>query len=251
MKSQEISTESRTLSGAEKIWYATLTLNETFGEDTDEKTPEDGLMKLLTNPWDALGKDADLPTNQPVTMLFLSPREDGGEFNSELIAEGITGTTFITVREAEPLSSAMDSMAMGIATEQETETPAFYRNIKPSAQPMEVVTMGRLAYAHYHLSEDETKRMQFRYAICRAPKYMVRFLNRKAEESDMKTRFSVVDDGTFRVVYQTDGAKPDVAILNDDPPQGRPCIKLTGTMTDDDFRIDSMMMVPYRAIPTP
>jgi len=241
MPSPEVQIESRRLSGVEKIWYATLSLQKEFDQNSDV-LPDDGLAKLLTNPWDALGADADLPTNQPITMLFLNPKEDGGEFNTTLIAEGITGTSFITVREEQVATPAASMMAMRSSRKE----PEYYSRLTATKETIEIVQIGKLAYSHYHLSEEESKRVAFRYAICRDPKYMATFLTEKAAESGMKTTFSTIDDGTFRVVYQTEGAKPDDVVARD-PITGLPCLKLTGTMEGDKFVIDSLMMVPYRS----
>lgn len=247
MTSPSVQTQSRRLAGVEKIWYATLTLAQEFDQTAGEP-PDDGLTKLLTNPWDTLGADAELPTDQPVTMLFLNPKEDGGEFNTTLIAEGITGTTFITVREEQQA----ETMDMAMAMRSAKPEPIYFQNLETKEQPIEVVEVGKLAYAHYHLSEEESKRVAFRYAICRAPKYMATFLNEQAERRGMTIRFSTIDDGTFRVIYQTEGAKPgDVVALGPGGGTGLPCIKLTGTMVNGVFVIDSMMMVPYRTPPAP
>ncbi len=245
MPSPDVQIQSRALSGVEKIWYATLSLQKQFDQNS-AVLPDDGLAKLLTNPWDALGADADLPTNQPVTMLFLNPKQDGGEFNTTLIAEGITGTTFISVREEQVTAPVTD---MAKAMRSSDGQPEYYKRLATSKEAIEIVRIGKLAYGHYHLSEEQSKRVAFRYAICRDPKYMATFLTREAEKGGMKTRFSTIDDGTFRVVYQTEGAKPSTSDEKGahHPLTGLPCLKLTGIVEGEEFVIDSLMMVPYRS----
>ena len=245
--------ESRTLSGREKIWYASLSLKDGYAPGKEPlQLPDDGLASLLTDPWKTLNPVAALPTDKPVTMLFLYTEKGDGELGGTLIAEGITGTTFITVREAQVIVTAR---AMALTADAKAEPPSYYRGLQASDQPIEVVTVGKLAYAHYHLSDEKAKIMAFRYAICRDPRYMVTFLNEKARESGLGTQFSVVVDGSFRVIYQTDtdGPVEETAVSGKmGPVIGDPCIKLTGTTDDQgNFVIDSMMFVRYRATPEP
>ena len=260
MQTNAVEMELKTLSGMEKIWVASLLLDKNYQPDVSpDRLPDDGLAKLLTNPWATLNPKAELPTDKPVTMLFLYTQTGGtGELDGTLIAESVTGTTFITVRESEP------EMATEAISDRETVLPPFYQGLKSSEQSLEVVTVGKLAYAHYHLSDEETKIIAFRYAICRAPRFLTALLNEKAKNSGLDITFTVVNDGSFRVVYQTDSDSPTDGDKADrdnsnspspsDPPPpgpiGNPCFKLTGTINEKNFKIDSLMSVRYRVPPT-
>lgn len=246
----EVQIQSKQLSGMERIWFAQLRLEPDYDSAAlPLSLPQDDLASLLTNPWKTLGSHADLPTDKPVTILFLYSQQDGGELNEGLIAEGISGTTFLTVRQEQPLQGVARRMT---ASEESSRLSLLQATLSDS--PIEVVTIGRLAYAHYHLSPDEATVMAYRYAICRDPQFTPYLLNAKAQQYEISTRFRTIDDGSIRVIFQTITDHPpttDSATSDVDPPEPIFCVKVSGTMEGDDFILDSVLFVRYRTPPAP
>ncbi len=233
------------LSGMEKIWLATVVVRSenpeaaTSPDSSETAPPSDGLSKILADPWDTLNPGAGLPETQPVTILFIYDKRNGNQRDTDLVAEGICGTTFLTVRNARPVTR-VNSDNWEEASE---SLPAYYRSLPVSPEPIEVVAFDGLAYAHYHLSKEEVPVRGYRYAICRDPGHFPTLLNKKAREDGMKTRFAIIDDGSFRVLFQTDGNSPNMALA---PGDITPCAKVTGTMTGDMFTMDSVMFIRYK-----
>lgn len=217
---------------AESIWLAYLSPAPV--EKPLDGMPQDDLAALLSHPSGAV-PDARFPDGRVVTMLFLHDADRSTAPPDRLLAEGVVGSSYLTVRR--PLAPPFRDVA-----------PAVWSGLGIADQVVFQTEGGvgrRVAFAHYHMSGDLGRFQQHRYALARVPDYLETFLDGKPTNRPGGVTYRMTAGDGLRVVIENPN------LPGNPTPNPAPCVKMGGVIEPDEqgdgevFTVDTVMLVPY------